>query len=104
MAESTVRAGTEETVTVTADPMATYGVRMAAGYDRGRGLRAEDVARWMAAARSYLPAGGGRILDLGAGTGRFSAALAGATGASVVACEPSAEMRAVCRSKVPEAT
>ncbi|BEL05516.1 hypothetical protein Q0Z83_037070 [Actinoplanes sichuanensis] len=72
----------------------TYGPVMAAAYDRGRGLRAGDVVRWMAAAGPFLPSGGGRILDLGAGTGRFSAALARFSGARVVACEPSAAMRA----------
>jgi SAM-dependent methyltransferase len=79
-----------------------YGESMAAGYDRGRRLRTEDVDAWMAAARPYLPGAGGRVLDLGAGTGRFSAALADATGAAVLACEPSAAMRAVCRVTCPE--
>jgi len=74
---------------------------MAAGYDRGRRLRPEDLDAWMAAARPFLPGPGGRILDLGAGTGRFSVALADATGAAVVACEPSAAMRAVCRTSCP---
>jgi SAM-dependent methyltransferase len=74
-----------------------YDKSMAAGYDRGRQLRDEDIDAWMAAARPYLPGVDGRVLDLGAGTGRFSAALADAGGATVVACEPSDAMRAVCR-------
>lgn len=78
--------------------MTTYGPAMAAGYDRGRRLRAEDVDKWMSAARRYLPDKGGRVLDLGAGTGRFSDALARCCGAMVVACEPSSAMRSVCRS------
>jgi SAM-dependent methyltransferase len=81
----------------------TYGSRMAAGYDRGRSLRSQDVARWMAAAGPYLPSAGGRVLDLGAGTGRFSDALARFSGARVVACEPSAAMRTALRSKLPDA-
>ncbi|HEX5203765.1 class I SAM-dependent methyltransferase [Paractinoplanes rhizophilus] len=81
----------------------TYGSRMAAGYDRGRGLRPRDVAKWMTEAGPYLPSAGGRVLDLGAGTGRFSDALARFRGASVVACEPSAAMRAVLRSNLPGA-
>ncbi|WP_281171449.1 class I SAM-dependent methyltransferase [Paractinoplanes globisporus] len=77
---------------------------MAAGYDRGRGLRSRDLGRWMAAAIPYLPSAGGRILDLGAGAGRFSDALARSCGASVVACEPSAAMRAALRSNLPDAS
>jgi SAM-dependent methyltransferase len=76
---------------------------MAAGYDRGRGLRSRDVEKWMAAASPYLPSAGGRILDLGAGTGRFSAVLAESCGAEVFACEPSAAMRAALRSNLPDA-
>lgn len=79
-----------------------YDESMAAGYDRGRRLRTHDIDTWMTAARPHLPGAGGRILDLGAGTGRFSRALARATGATVVACEPSAAMRAVCRVNCPE--
>ncbi|GAA3195079.1 class I SAM-dependent methyltransferase [Dactylosporangium siamense] len=78
-----------------------YDESMAAGYDRGRRLRTGDLDTWMAAARPYLPGAGGWILDLGAGTGRFGPALAGATGATVVAQEPSAAMRAVCRANCP---
>jgi len=74
---------------------------MAGAYVRGRRLREADVAAWMAAAAPYLPGPGGRILDLGAGTGRFTAALARATGATVIACEPSAAMRAVFPAGMP---
>jgi ubiquinone/menaquinone biosynthesis C-methylase UbiE len=72
-----------------------FDAGMAARYDGGRRLRKADVGAWMDAARPYLPGDGGRILDLGAGTGRFTAALASASGARVIACEPSAAMRAV---------
>ncbi|GAB2606909.1 hypothetical protein Aab01nite_02160 [Paractinoplanes abujensis] len=81
----------------------TYGPSMAAAYDRGRGLRPADVERWMVAARPYLPTGDGWILDLGAGTGRFTAALTRISGARVVACEPAAAMRAVLRENLPHA-
>ncbi len=78
-----------------------YDELMAASYDRGRRLRALDIDGWMTAARPYLPGVHGRVLDLGAGTGRFSAALANACGATIVACEPSAAMRAACRATHP---
>jgi SAM-dependent methyltransferase len=68
---------------------------MAQAYLRGRNLREADIAAWLTAAAPYLPGPHGRILDLGAGTGRFTAALAGATHATVIACEPSTAMRAV---------
>jgi SAM-dependent methyltransferase len=54
----------------------------------------------MAVARPYLPGRGGAILDLGAGTGRFSDALARCTGAAVVAGEPPPAMRAAFRAAV----
>ncbi|BCJ48134.1 hypothetical protein GCM10010168_24940 [Actinoplanes ianthinogenes] len=76
---------------------------MAAGYDRGRRLRSQDLESWMAAAIPYLSSAGGRILDLGAGTGRFSGTLARSCGATVVAGEPSAAMRAAFRSNLPDA-
>jgi ubiquinone/menaquinone biosynthesis C-methylase UbiE len=78
-----------------------YDESMAASYDRGRRLRTPDSDGWMSAARPYLPGVGGRVLDLGAGTGRFSAALARASGATIVACEPSAAMRAACAATHP---
>lgn len=78
-----------------------YDESMAANYDQGRRLRTVDVDRWMTAARPYLPGVHGRVLDLGSGTGRFSAALARACGATIIACEPSAAMRATCRANHP---
>jgi ubiquinone/menaquinone biosynthesis C-methylase UbiE/catechol 2,3-dioxygenase-like lactoylglutathione lyase family enzyme len=70
-----------------------YDERMAREYDRGRRLlpEAEDV--W---ARSLdgLVAPGDRVVDVGAGTGRFAVLFARRLGCRVVAVEPSAEMRA----------
>jgi SAM-dependent methyltransferase len=91
---------------------------MAEAYSRGRNLRSADIAAWMAAAAPYLPhpsSDSGHVLDLGAGTGRFSAALAdtcattarstrpGFAGPVVIACEPSTAMRVRCRSNCPPA-
>jgi SAM-dependent methyltransferase len=71
--------------------------RMAPDYLEGRALPPDGMAPWRAAIRPWLPAGrAGRspVLDLGAGTGQFAAAIAGWFGVEVVAVEPSAGMRA----------
>jgi ubiquinone/menaquinone biosynthesis C-methylase UbiE len=73
-----------------------YDRRLYSAYRDGRVL-ADDTGRlWMAAVAGFL--GGARrgltILDLGAGTGRFSNLLADAFESRVVAVEPSAKMRA----------
>jgi SAM-dependent methyltransferase len=78
-----------------------YGAAMADAYPRGRYLREADLTTWMATAAPYLPGPGGRILDLGAGTGRFTTVLAESTGATVIACEPSAAMRAAFPAGAP---
>ena len=76
-----------------------FDAGLAGRYDTGRRLSPADIGTWMAAARPFLPGPGGAVLDLGAGTGRFGRALARATGARIVSCEPSAAMRAVCPSR-----
>jgi ubiquinone/menaquinone biosynthesis C-methylase UbiE len=68
--------------------------RMAADYDRGRAITPDGLDGWRDAVAGWLPPPSDRpVLDLGAGTGLFSVALAGWTGARVVALEPSAGMR-----------
>ena len=72
-----------------------YDRRLYSAYRDGRAL-ADDTGRlWMAAVGRHL--GGARgsrvILDLGAGTGRFSTLLADAFDARVVGVEPSQKMR-----------
>jgi ubiquinone/menaquinone biosynthesis C-methylase UbiE len=73
-----------------------YDRRLYRAYRAGRALSADTGRLWMAAIAGHL--GGVRakltMLDLGAGTGRFSALLADAFDARVVAVEPSAKMRA----------
>jgi SAM-dependent methyltransferase/catechol 2,3-dioxygenase-like lactoylglutathione lyase family enzyme len=73
-----------------------YDERMAREYDRGRRLlpEAEDV--W-AHSLDGLVAPGDRVVDVGAGTGRFAALFSRRLGCRVVAVEPSAEMRAAGR-------
>ncbi len=84
-----------------AGPRTTYDTAMAAAYVAGRALPSSAVQAWMTAARPHLPGRSGRLLDIGAGTGRFSTALAQACPATVVACEPSAAMRAACQAFCP---
>lgn len=61
-------------------------------YDRGRGMSAETAELWMLHSRRHAPEAS-RILDLGSGTGRWSAVLAEAYDATVVGVEPSKGMR-----------
>ena len=71
--------------------------RVASDYLEGRTLPAEGLAPWRDAIVPWVPAGAaGRwpVLDLGAGTGQFVAAIAGWFGVEVVAVEPSGGMRA----------
>lgn len=72
--------------------------KQSAVYDRGRSLPPEAIAIWMVTARRHVGAVD-EILDLGAGTGRFSAELADAFGANVFAVEPSAGMRKQAATK-----
>jgi len=63
-------------------------------YRTGRALAPATGGLWMDAIAAYLGRRSARaILDLGAGTGRFSGILADAFGARVVGVEPSAKMR-----------
>jgi ubiquinone/menaquinone biosynthesis C-methylase UbiE len=71
--------------------------RMAADYVEGRVLPPEGMEPWRAAIAPWVPegvAGRSPVLDLGAGTGQFAAAIAGWFGVEVVAVEPSGGMRA----------
>src|SRR5918993_3342448 len=65
-------------------------------YVEGRTLPPEGMEPGREAIRTWLPAAAGRspVLDLGAGTGQFAAAIAGWFGVEVVAVEPSRGMRA----------
>ena len=73
--------------------------KQAAVYDRGRTLPPEAMAQWMAVIRRHIGDAAQTILDLGAGTGRFSAALADTFNADVVAVEPSRGMREQAATK-----
>jgi SAM-dependent methyltransferase len=72
---------------------ADYEGEMAQVYVAGRSLPAESLASWMGALSEHLAGCSAPILDLGAGTGRFSLAIAETFGQPVVAVEPAAAMR-----------
>jgi len=73
--------------------------RMAPDYLDGRALPAAGMAPWRDEIARWLPAPGdpvrrSPVLDLGAGTGQFAAAIANWFGVQVIAVEPSQGMRA----------
>ncbi|QEL55030.1 class I SAM-dependent methyltransferase [Chromobacterium paludis] len=72
--------------------------REAAAYDRGRPEYAPELAAWL---REALGLGqGAAVLDLGAGTGKFTRLLVDAAG-RVAAVEPVDEMRAQLQARLP---
>jgi ubiquinone/menaquinone biosynthesis C-methylase UbiE len=78
--------------------------QLAASYDAGRALSSDGLEGWRAALAGYLPPPGELpVLDVGAGTGLFAAAIAGWFDAEVVAVEPSAGMRRQARLGRPHA-
>lgn len=70
-----------------------------ASYDAGRGYSPSMLALWLDRISRCAPRGVSRILDLGCGTGRYSAALAKHFNAHVIAVDPSAKMLAEARKK-----
>jgi SAM-dependent methyltransferase len=75
--------------------------RMAADYLEGRALPTAGMESWRDAITPWLPTRTGRlapVLDLGAGTGQFAAAIAGWFGVEVVAVGPSDGMRQAARA------
>lgn len=78
---------------------ADYEGPMATTFDIGRGLTEEATTTWQVTLAPYLTAGGPPILDLGAGTGRFAALLAGWAAAPVVGVEPAWAMLGQAKSK-----
>jgi ubiquinone/menaquinone biosynthesis C-methylase UbiE len=73
--------------------------QLAAVYDRDRAVPLAALEPWRRALAAYLPpASGLPVLDLGAGTGLFAAAIAHWFGTEVVAVEPSEGMRHQART------
>jgi ubiquinone/menaquinone biosynthesis C-methylase UbiE len=72
-----------------------YDGRMSANFSTGRALSSETARIWLSAAAPFVESARPRmILDLGAGTGRFSGLLADAFETRVIAVEPSRGMLA----------
>jgi ubiquinone/menaquinone biosynthesis C-methylase UbiE len=62
-------------------------------YHRSRALTSTDVDRWVSLVQEVFPrAGSGLLIDLGCGTGRFTAPLAERLGVSVIGVDPSQKM------------
>lgn len=78
-----------------------YADPEAAGrYNAARHLPEETKALWVNGLKAVLPLGDvGRCLDLGCGTGRFTATLAQAFACPVVGVEPSEAMLAIARNE-----
>lgn len=73
---------------------------MAGAYDSGRRLSPATVDAWADAVGPFLgDVGRGPVLDLGAGTGRFSGLLARWSGVAVIAVEPAVPMARRARDK-----
>jgi ubiquinone/menaquinone biosynthesis C-methylase UbiE len=73
-----------------------YDGRMSAGYESGRALSTEAANTWAKIVAPFVQHDEGfRILDLGAGTGRFTALFARAFKAQVIGVEPSKGMLTV---------
>jgi ubiquinone/menaquinone biosynthesis C-methylase UbiE len=78
--------------------MVDYDARLHAVYAEGRRISPETVRLWMAEFGRHVGSERPLVaLDLGAGTGRFSPALAEAFGGPVYAVEPSDRMRSIAR-------
>jgi ubiquinone/menaquinone biosynthesis C-methylase UbiE len=74
--------------------------QVAAVYDTDRAVALQTQAPWRAALAGYLPpASGLPVLDLGAGTGLFAAAIAHWFDTTVIAVEPSEGMRQAARTR-----
>jgi ubiquinone/menaquinone biosynthesis C-methylase UbiE len=84
-----------------ADLCVDYVGDLASVYEKGRELPDAVLRLWTDRIAQHLGRGDLVALDLGAGTGRFSAALAGDLGCRVIGVEPSDDMRAVAAAEHP---
>jgi len=79
----------------------TYENRdVAKRYDSARALPEQTTQQWMAELKALLPLGRVEtVLDLGCGTGRFTAALQSTLDCLVIGVDPSAEMLDQARAR-----
>jgi len=78
-----------------------YSGRMSAGYNSGRALSPEAAAAWAGIVATVVRSGTNwRILDLGAGTGRFAELFARVFKVQVIGVEPAAAQEHVASSVV----
>ncbi len=73
-------------------------------YDRGRTLNADVTLALVESLRRHAPPAVRLVVDLGCGTGRFTATLAEAFAAPVVGVEPAPNMRATAEAKQHQAS
>lgn len=71
-----------------------YAGRIARGFNTGRAVQPHAQEVWHSALKPYFGSAS-RILDVGAGTGRFAVLLAQWFGASIIGVEPAEEMRRI---------
>src|SRR6476661_9300764 len=77
-----------------------YDEKVAAAFKASREIPREGLVEWQEAIRRHLqPSPGMTVLDIGAGTGAYSAAFVDWFGVRVVAVEPSDAMR----GRIPQA-
>jgi len=76
-----------------------YDGPIAADYSAARALSNEAALVWRSAVAPFIPPSAPTILDLGAGTGRFSSLLADFHGARVIGVEPSRGMLRVAMQR-----
>ena len=73
---------------------------IATTYDAARSYRPEVMALWLDLVAAYVPPKLGLIVDLGCGTGRFTASLAERFKTQVIGIDPSERMLAIARGKL----
>jgi ubiquinone/menaquinone biosynthesis C-methylase UbiE len=74
----------------------------AARYDTARRLPDATQRQWAALLTSHIPGGISRALDLGCGTGRFTALLADTFKCSVIGVEPAAAMAEIAKQTLQD--